>query len=177
MNIKIINAIPEDFTVVKNLVAYYIYDMSEFMGWNCNTTGQWNGCGDLPDYWEKPNHHPYLIKVNENIAGFAMVRRFPNETQRFEIGEFFVIRKFKGQGVGKFAAFWLFNAFSGLWIVRVLDENSRARGFCRNVISEYTDGNFKKTSETYVCPYSGSWPMQYYRFNSKTSQQKNAQDN
>jgi len=168
MDIHIISATAEDFPVIKNLVPYYIYDMSEFMGWDCNVEGRWDGCDDLSDYWEEQDHHPYLIKVDNNVAGFAMVRRFPVEPERFEIGEFFVARKFKRRGVGRRSAFWLFNAFEGKWIVRVLDGNTGARAFWDKVIREYADGAFEQSEEQFVCPHSGTWPMQFYRFVSRS---------
>ena len=171
MDMDIITATTEDFAVVKNLVPYYIYDMSEFMKWDCNAEGRWDGCDDLPDYWKEPDHHPFLIKVDQSIAGFAMIRRFPDECDRYEPGEFFVARKFKGREVGKRSALWLFNAFPGKWIVRVLDANTGARSFWAKVIREYTDGDVVQTSEQHVCPHSGTWPMQFYRFESKSQQE------
>lgn len=167
MSIDIVKATTEDFAVVKNLVPYYIYDMSEFMGWDCNAEGRWDGCDELPDYWKEPDHHPFLIKVNQSVAGFAMIRRFPDELDRYEVGEFFVARKFKRQRIGKRCAFWLFDAFPGKWIVRVLDANSGARSFWDSVIREYTDGAMIQTSEQYVCHSSGTWQMQFYRFESR----------
>ena len=169
MNIDIVTATAEDFAVVKNLVPYYIDDMSGFMGWDCNAEGKWDGCDDLPDYWKKPDHHPFLIKVDQNVAGFAMIRRFPDELDRYEVGEFFVAKKFKGQKVGKRSAFWLFNAFPVKWLVRVLDANTGARLFWDKVIREYTDGAMMQTAEQHVCAHSGTWPMQFYRFESQGS--------
>ncbi len=36
--------------------------------------------------------------------------------------------------------------------------------YCAYVIAEYTNGDFTQTAEQYVCPYSGTWDMQFYRF-------------
>ena len=66
--LELARATDSDFAVVKNLVPYYIYDMSEFMGWEPNAEGRYDGCDDLRHYWEKPDHHPYLIRVDGSRA-------------------------------------------------------------------------------------------------------------
>ncbi len=157
-------ATKEGFSLIKNLVPYYIYDMSGSMGWDPNEEGRYDGCDDLEEYWHKPDHHPYLIYVDGKIGGFTLIRPYPNEPDRMEIGEFFVLRKFQNRGVGKAAAFQLFDLYPGQWLVRVLDRNTGACCFWRKVIAGYTDGHFTQTSEEYRCPYSGTWPMQSYRF-------------
>ncbi len=167
MNLELLSATAKDLSVVKNLVRYYIYDMSEYMGWDCNNQGQWDGCDDLTEYWDKSDHHPFVVRIDNSIAGFAMVRIYPEETDRHEIGEFFIARKFKGRGAGKICSFRLFDKFPGKWIVRVLDSNTGARLFWDKVINKYTNCTAILSAEEYVCPHSGIWPMQYYRFESK----------
>lgn len=163
-DIQLTRATNNDFQVIKNLVPYYIYDMSEYMGWDCDPEGRWGGCDELPDYWQKPDHHPYIIMVDQSTAGFALIRRYPEEAERYEIGEFFVARKFKGRGIGKSSAFWIFDLYPGKWLVRVLDANTGAVGFWGKVIRERTNGDFTQTAEQYMSPYSGTWQMQFYRF-------------
>lgn len=168
MEIVLRNATEEDFKVIENLVAYYIYDMSEYMGWDPNAEGRYGGCDDLRDYWDKPDHHPYVITVDGKISGFAMVRPFPDEKDRTEIGEFFVLRKYKGRGVGITSAVWLFDAHPGPWLIRVLEDNTGACKFWEKVIKAYTKGHFSQTTEQYVCPHSGKWTMKFYRFESRS---------
>jgi len=166
MNIELKKASESDYKIIKNLVPYYIYDMSEYMGWDPNGNGHYCGCDELQEYWEKDNHYPYIILADSKIAGFAMVRPYPNELERTEIGDFFVLRKFKRQEIGKTAAFKLFNLHQGNWLVRVLDSNTGARIFWEKVIKEYTKEKLVINAETYTCPYSGTWPMQFFRFES-----------
>jgi len=168
MTSELIRATDKDFALVKNLVPYYIYDMSEYMGWDCNEQGRYDGCDDLADYWQKPGHYAYLIRVGPKLAGFATVCPYPTKPTRMEVGEFFVLRKFKGQGIGRTSACRLFDSHPGPWLVRVLDGNTGARRFWHKVIGEYTQGTFVQTAEEYHCPHSGTWPMQFYRFDSRT---------
>ena len=153
-----------DLAIVRNLVPYYVYDMSESMGWDCNGEGRYDGCDDLPDYWSKPGHHAHVITVQGRVAGFAMARPCPCEPDRMEVGEFFVLRRFRGRGVGALSAKQLFGAFPGKWLIRVLDGNKPALAFWERVIARHAVGDVRRTSETYECPHSGRWPMQFFRF-------------
>ena len=73
MNLQLSLATDSDRPIIRNLVHYYIYDMSEYMGWDCDAEGRWDGCSELPDYWVRQDHHPYVIRVDGSVAGFALV--------------------------------------------------------------------------------------------------------
>jgi predicted acetyltransferase len=167
MNADIRIASPSDKRLIENLIPYYIYDMSEYMGWDPDSKGNYSGCDELLECWEKPGHSPYLIRAEGKVAVFAMVRPYPDVLIRSEILEFFILRKFKGNGVGRGSACLMFERHPGPWLIRVLDENKGARSFWTKVIRAYTGNEFAQSSEQYVCPHSGTWPMQYYRFESK----------
>ena len=170
MNVTVQTATATDFEFVRNLVPYYIYDMSEYMGWGPNPEGRYDGCDDLSDYWNKPDHCAHLIMVDLKVAGFAMVRPYPCDPARCEVGEFFVLRKFRGHGVGRKSAYFLFDAHPGRWLVRMLDGNAGALGFWESVIGAYSGGCAVQTAEIYECPHSGTWPMQFFRFESRSQQ-------
>ncbi len=146
-----------EFKIIKNLIPYYIYDMSEEMDWDCSEDGCWDGSEDLPKYWEKDSHQPYLIKLDEKIAGFALIRPFPYENDRIEIGEFFIIKKFTRKGIGTQVAKYLFDTYRGKWLIRVLKDNASASSFWNKIIDEYTKGQYTVTEEEYRDPFSGNW--------------------
>jgi predicted acetyltransferase len=168
MQVTLMRATQDDLPFVKNLVPYYVYDISEYTGWDPDSSGQYGGCDDLADYWQKPAHHPYLITVAGKVAGFALVRPFPEEPTQTEVGEFFVLRKFRGRGVGRSSAYWLFDTHPGRWLVRVLNRNTGALGFWRRVIWDYADGRVVQTREVYTFPGGGKRPMQTFRFASRS---------
>lgn len=60
-------------------------------------------------------------------------------------GEFFVLRKFRGAGVGERIARQLFDRFRGRWEVQRLARNTPALAFWRKVIGRYTDGRFQES--------------------------------
>ena len=58
----------------------------------------------------------------------------------FRYEEFFVLRGLRRTGVGRDAAFLLWNRIPGRWIVRVSMSNSSGLAFWRRAIAKYTGG-------------------------------------
>jgi predicted acetyltransferase len=72
----------------------------------------------------------FLFRVEGALAGFALV--FTGEPH--DIAEFFVLRKYRGRGVGAQAAAFLFGQFPGRWTVRQQLTNPAATAFWRKAI-------------------------------------------
>ena len=60
------------------------------------------------------------------------------------MGEFFIISKFQGKGVGRYVAELAFNQFPGVWVVCQIPENKAAIDFWGKVIAKYSHGQFEK---------------------------------
>jgi predicted acetyltransferase len=60
------------------------------------------------------------------------------------IAEFFVLRKYRHCGVGRAAAFAVFDRFPGHWEVSQIAENSPAQQFWRRIIAQYTHGRYQE---------------------------------
>ncbi len=134
-----------DLSVAKNLVPYYIYDMSEHLGWPCTPDGRFDGCDKLSTYWTEPGKYAFMLKAGQEWAGFALVRANHEEKGiDFSVAEFFVLRKFRRRGVGERIARQLFDRFRGAWQVEQLAANTPAIAFWRKVIARYTNGNFRE---------------------------------
>ena len=60
-----------------------------------------------------------LILIGGAIAGFSLVndKSHTDEAVNANVAEFFVLRKYRGQGVGKAAARATFNSLPGSWRV------------------------------------------------------------
>ncbi len=122
--------------ILENLFPFYIYDMSEYMEWSPNEEGTFTfNSSSLDAYWQADDHIPYFIYVGVELAGFALVRRYPPDTSTYDIEQFFVLRKFKGKGIGKQALAHIVNAFPGQWQIRVLMENTGALNFWQSAVS------------------------------------------
>ena len=154
MSILIMPAKREEIGVVENLARFYIYDMSEFMGWRCPETGLFGGCDEFFDDWRAGTNSPFVLRVEGELAGFAGVKAADvNGRPGHCIQEFFILRKFRRRGLGKAAAEALFRRFPGPWLVEQLARNVAAQAFWRAVVADYTSGEF--TTLEYMHPAWG----------------------
>jgi predicted acetyltransferase len=163
MKLHVTEANVDEFRLFERLVSYYFYDLSEVLCWSIDSLGQYRAAYDLPSYWEEKSHHPLLIRVDDEVAGFIMVRPSPTDPDRREVAELFVMRKFRKKGVGKAAALWLFNKVPGKWVVRVRHGLTTAQAFWYKLTNEYANGNVVHsvdTAETVIGPQ----PMTFYHF-------------
>jgi predicted acetyltransferase len=144
---------PDGFAVVRNLFAIYIHDMSEFVDLDVGDDGAFAIPGSLAGYWEGPDaseRFPFLIRVEGKLAGFALIRRIAADPVTYDMGEFFILRKYRRTGIGRAAARELFGQFAGAWEVRELPANSSAQTFWRRVIAEYSHDAFTEGQEFFA---------------------------
>lgn len=137
MDVQLIKIKAQERNILENLFSYYIYDMTEFMKWNPDHEGKFNyDFSKFDVYWKHEDHVPYFIYVGSDLAGFVLVRRYPSDQSTYDIAQFFVLRKFKGQGVGKNALAKVIDRYPGKWQIRVLLENSGALCFWKSAVSK-----------------------------------------
>jgi predicted acetyltransferase len=183
VEIEIVEARESDEAVIRNLFPLYIHDLSEFMGWDVPDDGLFAASDLLVQYWgRKPRDprfrwgeglhgHPFLVRVDGNLAGFVLVREMRKDPDLYDVGEFFILRKFRGKGVGKEAAHRAFDMFPGGWQVRELQENTPAQAFWRRIIDEYTGGDYAETQEVFP-PFPHRMVVQ--RFSSAAGRRRGA---
>ena len=70
------------------------------------------------------------------------------------MGEFFVARQHRRQGIGRRVAVELFDTFGGCWEVREMPTNTPAQRFWRRIIADYTGGAFTEAREAFAA-YDG----------------------
>jgi predicted acetyltransferase len=139
----------EQKPLLERLVQFYIYDFSATQGADINSDGRFDNLMHLDSYWIEPDRFPFLIYVDPAIAGFVLVNSYTclaeNAGAR-SIAEFFVMPKYRRRGVGRQAAFQVFDKFRGRWEVRQIERNTGGQRFWRKVISGYTHDNFVETN-------------------------------
>ena len=130
--------------LLRNLYQFYMYDFSEFMGWDAGVDGRF-GADDISDCWTNPQRFQLLIQVDGNPAGFALIQVEAGDgADEVDMREFFVMRAYRKRGVGEFAARRSFDRFRGRWTVFELRENKVAQAFWRKVIGKYTGGRYEE---------------------------------
>jgi len=149
MNFTLIEASEEYKSVVKNLMQFYMYDFSEFLKTDVEDDGLYAAYPHLDEYWkEKDIRFPYIIKKDEKYVGFVFVRFIESpERNYFSIAEFFIMKKYRNEGIGKTVAEKIFNLHRGQWEVYQKESNKPAQLFWTKVIDEYTKGQFKERLE------------------------------
>lgn len=147
MSISVLEAGLSDAETLRNLGELYTYDFSEILLLDLNGAVRfehdfWDGCwgGDRT---------PYLIRVAGCLAGFAIVARgsrISGDPAVHDVAEFFVVRRYRRQGIGTSAAAELFRTRTGTWEVRERAENAAARAFWRKAIGAYSGECFEEMS-------------------------------
>jgi predicted acetyltransferase len=163
--VNVVVSAAEDVVVVRNLFALYMHDMSEFVALDVEDDGAFAVPASVASYWEgadAPERFPFLIRLDDRLAGFALVRRIVADPATFDMGEFFILRKYRGAGIGRTAARHLFDRFAGAWEVRQLPTNTAAQAFWRRVIGDYARGAFTEGQEFFPA-YDREFVVQRFR--------------
>lgn len=167
-DIKLIACSKQDFTIVKNMSQYYSYDICSYMshekGWALEENGLYKNIKSLPLYWEEEDRYPFIVRVKDELAGFVLINKicsFPDAD--WNMGEFFIMRKFQRKGVGKHAAYECFKQFPGVWTIEVIPGNEGAYRFWRSIISHYTKNNFQE----YTLPVPHKDIRNIFRFSTR----------
>lgn len=146
MNTEVLKATLQDKSILRNLLALYLYDFSEIEGGDVDASGLF-GYRYLDRYWTEPGRQPFLVKVDGMLAGFVLVSQYHHvfgDENTMTIAEFFIMRKYRGRGIGTHVAIRVFDLFPGKWEVRQTAKNLGAQAFWRKVVSKYTDNRFEE---------------------------------
>lgn len=137
--VDVTGTVPGHAPLIQNLMQLYIHDFSEF--WAGTPRGELNADGrfdpyPLDDYWSRTNWAAALIWCERALAGFALINDVTHSgiAAYRNMGEFFILRKYRGRGVGRIAAELIFSQHEGLWEVAVARKNTRALEFWRRTI-------------------------------------------
>jgi len=128
--------------VLANLLELYVHDFSEFHPVELGADGRF-GYKHLSRYWDEPDHHPFLITVDNNLAGLALVQKgsqVSDDSSVWDLAEFFIVRAYRRRGIGITAAQQVWNLFPGRWEVRVMESNMPAFAFWQRAISSFVGG-------------------------------------
>src|SRR5204863_6224272 len=103
----------------------------------------------LAAYWSEPEAWPLLIAADGELAGFVLIDRHSHSGQPcdFNMGEFFVARHYRREGVGRIAAELAMRERPGLWEIAVARNNTPAKGFWQGVAARLAHGPVDKIDQ------------------------------
>jgi predicted acetyltransferase len=138
--VELIAATEDQQSILGNLFELYAHDFSEFHDVQVGEDGRF-GYQNLPLYWSEAGRWPFLVKVDGKLAGFVLVVKRGSEASgdegTWDMAEFFILRGYRGRGVGCEVAREVWRRFPGAWEVRVMKSNRAACAFWKRVISGF----------------------------------------
>ena len=149
MRPTLVKATFEDYPCIQNLARFYVYDLSRTCGfiskdWSAPKDGLYESF-DFKCYFEEKDRYPYLIKVNDELAGFVLIHKEGTCPKTdWNMGEFFILAKFQGKGLGLQTAKEIWKMFPGNWEISVIPENTTALKFWRKSIKDFTNNQFQE---------------------------------
>lgn len=138
--IQLIPAKREEEPILANLLELYAHDFTEFLPIDLRSNGRFE-YQDLSRYWRDPDHHPFLIKAAGKLGGLVLIRRDESVARAeplWDLAEFFVVRRYRRQGVGTSMAHEVWRRFPGRWQVRVMEANLPGQHFWQRAITQFT---------------------------------------
>ena len=127
---------------IEGLFQFYLYDFSEMEPPEVSDLmfeedGRYRPFPPLATYWTDADRAALLIRVDGRPAGFALINSESHKGGAVErnMGEFFVARKYRGDGIAAEALRQVLALHPGRWEVAVVARNARARAFWPRAIS------------------------------------------
>jgi predicted acetyltransferase len=143
-DVSLVASTVADQPTLANLMQLYAYEFSDLLDLDVAENGLFPQ-RDLGGFFSDPLRRVFFIRKSGKLAGFAIIdhrSRLSDEQGVLDMAEFFVLRRYRGQGVGARAAGLAFDTFRGKWEVRQVPKNTAATAFWRKVIGRYTGGRF-----------------------------------
>ena len=130
--VELVAAAPSEEPILANLLELYGHDFSEFHPVELGPEGRF-GYPRLALYWSEPQRHPFLVRVDGRLAGFALVV----SGSVCDMAEFFIVRRYRRRGIGVEVAKQVWRQFPGPWEVRVMESNRAGREFWERAIAQF----------------------------------------
>lgn len=142
--LRLERAAPDDLARIENLMQFYNYDLSEWTPVPFAPEGRYQLRPKAP-YWAQPGVHPFVVWVDEELAGFAVVDdECADPGSDHNMGYFFLARGYRGHGLAARAAAEVLRRFPGRWEVYHLQANLPAAQFWPGVIRAVAAGDIQR---------------------------------
>jgi predicted acetyltransferase len=127
--------------IIGRLLQLYLHDFSEFAtdgdaAWDVNDDGLFQ-YKYFDSYWIDPGREPLLLRMGNQIVGFASLNDWSASGLGTDRGmcDFFILRKYRGMGLGKCAALEIIRDRPVIWEIPVRHYNKSAIRFWRSVVT------------------------------------------
>ncbi len=132
-----------DRALIDGLAQFYIYDFSEMSPiadteFAFDVAGSFSKLPGIDDYWGQDGAHALVIRCDGRAAGFALINTRSHRdggTVERNMGEFFVARQYRRNGVAAEAVRQVLERYPGDWEVAVVERNAAAKAFWPRAIA------------------------------------------
>lgn len=134
MNVTLEKIGLEQQKILQNLYSLYLHDLSAYAnGLQVSEDGSFE-FDSFSLIWESVGLSPYLIRADDNLAGFILLLEAPL-TKRVDkvINDFFILNPYRGKGVAKAAALKVFDEHKGSYYISQLSKNEPAVRFWKKI--------------------------------------------
>jgi Predicted acetyltransferase len=174
MLVDIVAVESDEEVILHNLIEKYEYELTQYFDHDVNELGLYGFDYFDSFFHENAKRWVFFIKVDGKLAGFAMILAdyfyLKSRKADYTLADFFVMHKYRGRGVGTFAARYLFAKFKGVWQLNTFDKNTAAVGFWLKVIRDYTEGAYEilpnEEPEEEFGPGDEKWRHKVFLFSS-----------
>lgn len=145
INVEVVKVSLDEKQTLNNLLKMYCYEWSQYNKFDVNDKGEYEFEYHLSNFWEKENHYPFFIKVNGKLGGFVLIDdEFQlHQNSDYAISEFFVMYKYRREGIGRHAAKVVFDMLHGKWEIVRHPHNIKSIKFWDSVVEKYTQGKYE----------------------------------
>ena len=131
----------QERALIEGLFQFYAYDFSEFEPadserFDVNAEARFDPYPMLGQYWHEPACIPLLIRVGDQLAGFALINAFAHSGQTTDrsMAEFFILRKYRRGGLGAAVVTDILGRYPGRWEIAIARRNLPAMAFWPRVV-------------------------------------------
>jgi len=141
-----------DYPMVQNMARFYVYDLSKECGrqsdaWRLPADGLFESF-DFKNYFTDNTRAAYVITVQKDVAGFVLLNHETLDVVNdWNVGEFFILGRYQGRGIGTQAAQQVWQRHLGKWEVAVIPDNRSALRFWEKSIEDFTHNRFTKETK------------------------------
>lgn len=122
--------------LIENLIQFYVYELVWIeppcsIHVKSDDQDRYPPFADLDRYWRIEGFRPMLIRVDERLAGFALINTHSRrgEKVKFNMADLFIAREYRGRGVATEAVRLVMEQYPGRWEIAVAEHNVAARMF------------------------------------------------
>lgn len=144
MEVSLRKAEKSDDPTLRRLWDLYSYDFSLYNNEDILDGGNYDFYYNA-DYYDNDRRACYFIIVDNHIGGFVSVSHDCDILKAADdvcVVDFFVMNKYRKGGVGRRAAYAVFDLYHTNWEVAQYENNEISKKFWKNIIADYTGNKY-----------------------------------